>query len=200
MSTQTEQALREALAFDPSTPSLSAEPIIATVHRKRRRATTGVVATGVALAAGAGIAVSSWSDDVAGTVAVPAGVTQVSGTFEIGMDWQMVVDDQGLCLANPDRTVYDCGVNLAFRENATFSWSHEASDPQIYAWVVRDSTATAALEKSQGGVIPAQVYRVSDLDVSIAVATLPPGDGWTRVSRDESGAVTDEVPFVLRNS
>lgn len=197
MSTQTEQALREALAFDPTTPSLSAEPIIATVHRKRRRTMTGAVATGVAVLAAGGIGFASWSDDIAGTVAVPAGVTQVGGTFEIGKDWQMVVANEGLCLTNTDRTIYDCAVNLAFREGSTLAWSHD--DPEVYAWVVRDGTATAALEDPQGGVVQAQVYRVSDLNVSVAVATQLPRDEWTRLSRDASGMVTDEVPFIERD-
>ncbi|USQ77265.1 hypothetical protein [Ornithinimicrobium cryptoxanthini] len=196
MSSHTEQALREALGFDPQTPSLQVESIIEAVDRSRRRSMwAGAAAASVALAAAGGIAVATLSDDV--IEPVPAGVTEVSGTFEIGTGWEMVVDGQGLCLANEARTVYDCGVDVAFREGSTFSWSDGTSGPQIYAWVVRDSTATAALEKSQGGTISAQVYRVPDLDVSIAVAQLLPQDpaGWQRVSRDEADTVTDVVPF-----
>lgn len=195
MSTQTEQALRDALAFDPQTPSLPAEPIVRAVRRQRRRSQwAGAVAASAVLAAGA-FAVTTWTDD--GPALVPAGVTEVSGTFDIGHDWQMVLDGQGLCLANPQRTVYACGVDLAFREGSTFSWSHGDAGPQIYAWVVRDSTDTAALEQPSGGMIPADVYRVSELDVSIAVAQLLPQDptGWERVSRDDAGTVTDAVPF-----
>lgn len=201
MSTQTEQALRQALAFEPQTPSLSAEPIVEAVHRQRRRSQWGgAVAASAVLAAG-GFAVATWSGSD-GPAMVPAGVSEVSGTFDIGHDWQMVVDGQGLCLANPDRTVYDCGVELAFREGSTFSWSHGDSGPQIYAWVVRDSTDTAALEQPSGGMIPADVYRVSELDVSIAVAQLLPQDptGWERISRDDAGTVTDAVPFHLDGS
>lgn len=196
MSTQTEQALREALAFDPQTPSLPAEPIVRAVRRQRRRSQwAGAVAASAVLAAG-GVAVATWPGDD-GPALVPAGVTEVSGTFDIGHDWQMVVDGQGLCLANPQRTVYDCGVNVAFREGSTLSWSHGDSGPQIYVWVVRDSTDTAVLEQPSGGTIPADVYRVSELDVSIAVARLLPPDptGWERISRDDAGTVTDAVPF-----
>lgn len=197
MSPHTEDALREALAFDPQTPSLSAESIIESVHRRRRRNQwVGAVTASAAVVAAGGIAVATLPDD-AGTVLVPAGVTQVSGTFEIGMGWEMVVDGRALCLANQTRSVYACGVDLAFREGTTFSWSHVESGPQIYAWVVRDGTATASLEKELGGTTPAQVYRVAELDVSVAVAQLLPQDptGWERVSRDETGTVTDAVPF-----
>lgn len=197
MSIQTEQALREALAFDPQTPSLSAEPIVEAVHRRRRRDQWlgAVVASGVLVAAG-GVAVATLPDDGEPHL-VPAGVTQVSGTFEIGMGWEMVVDGPGLCLVNEARSVYSCGVDLAFREGTTFSWSSGQSGPQISAWVVRDSTVTASLEQERGGFTPAQVYRVAELDVSIAVAQLLPQDptGWERVSRDRAGTVTDAVPF-----
>lgn len=197
MSTQTEQALREALTFDPQTPSLSADSIIETVDRRRRCSLwAGAVAASVALVAAGGIAVAAWPKD-AGQAMVPAGVTEVSGTFEVGRGWEMVVDGQGLCLANEAGTVYSCGVGPAFNEGSTISWSHGESGPQIYAWVVRDSTAAASLEKPMAGMIPAQVYRVSELDVSIAVAQLLPQDtaGWERISRDGTGTVTDAVPF-----
>lgn len=198
MSTQIEQALREALAFDPQTPSLPAEPIMQAVDRQRRRSLwAGAVAASVLVAAG-GAAVAAWPGGERAEV-VPAGVDQVSGTFEIGMGWEMAVDGRALCLANRTRTVYSCGADVAFREDAVFAWSNGQSGPQIYAWVVRDSTATASLEKPMAGMIPAQVYRVSELDVSIAVAQLLPQDpsGWERVSRDETGAVVDSVPFDL---
>lgn len=196
MSTQIEQALREALAFDPQTPTLSAEPIMRAVDRQHRRNLwAGAVAASVFVAAG-GVAVATWSVGD-GVEVVPAGVNQVSGTFEIGMGWEMAVDGRALCLANQARTVYDCGEGPAFREDAVFAWSNGESGPQISAWVVRDSTATASLEKPMAGMIPAQVYRVSELDVSIAVAQLLPQDsaGWERVSRDETGTVVDSVPF-----
>lgn len=202
MSTQTEQALREALAFDPQTPSLSAEPIIEAVDRRRRRSLWGgAVAASVALAAAGGVAVATWPEG-AGPDVVPAGVTEVSGSFDVGMGWEMVVDGQALCLANAARTVYDCGVDLAFREGSTFSWSNGDSGPQISAWVVRDSTATAALEKQMSGFTPATVYRVADLDVSIAVVNLLPQDpdGWERISRDDAGTVTDSVPFTIEGA
>lgn len=113
MNTQTERALREALAFDPQTPSLPAEPIVKAVHRRRRRSQwAGAVAAGAVLAAG-GFAVGTWTGEAP---VVPAGVTEVSGTFDIAHDWQMFVDGEGgLCLANLDRTVYDCGVDVAFQ-------------------------------------------------------------------------------------
>lgn len=195
MSTDTEQSLREALAFDPQTPSLSAEPIIATVQRQHRRSMwVGAVAASAVLAAG-GVAVATWPGDTT-TFAVPAGVTQVSDTIEIGSGWQMVVDGDGLCLTDEAGTESSCGVNLAFQEGNVFSWSSDASGPRIYAWVVRDGTATASLE-SPARAIAADVYRVSALDVSIAVAQDLPQDvsGWARISRDETGALTDSVPF-----
>lgn len=198
MSTHTEQALREALAFDPQTPALAAEPIIEAVQRGHRRSMwIGAIAASVALTAG-GFAFDAFSGRANEQVhAIPAGVAQASGAFDIGHDWQMVVDGQGLCLTNPDRSDYSCGVDLAFREGSTFSWSDGTSGAQIYAWVVRDNTATASLEKPTADMIPAQVYRVSELDVSIAVAHLLPEDltGWERISRDEVGTVTDSVPF-----
>lgn len=201
MSIHTEDALREALAFDPQTPSLDVEPIIASVHRHRRRSMwVGSVAASAVLVAG-GVAVATWSDGP--TIApVPAGVTTVSGTFEVGRGWEMVVDGQGLCLTNEADTVYSCGVHLTFREGTTFSWSHGESDPQIYAWVVRGSTATASLEKPMAGMIPADVYRVAELDVSIAVVQWLPQDptGWERLSRDDDGTVTDAVPFHVEAS
>lgn len=197
MSTQTEDALREVLAFDPRTPSLSSDVIIENVGRRRRRNQwAGSVAASVALVATGGVVAATWPDDT-DPVMVPAGVTEVSGTFEVGRGWEMVVDGEGLCLANEAGTVYSCGVDLSWQEGSTLSWSHGESGPQIYAWVVPDSTATASLEKELGGFTPAQVYRVAELDVSIAVVQLLPQDptGWERVSRDESGKVTEEVPF-----
>lgn len=197
MSTHTEDALREALAFDPQTPSLPAGPIMETVDRRRRRNQwLGAVTASAALAVAGGIAFVALPDRAEQEI-VPAAVTEVSGTFEIGRGWEMVVDGQGLCLANDAGTAYSCGVDLAFREGTTFSWSNGESGPQIYAWVVRDSTATASLEQELGGFTPATVYRVAELDVSIAVAQLLPQDptGWERVSRDEAGTVTDAVPF-----
>lgn len=194
MTTQTEQALREALAFDPSTPSLSAGPVIASVRRKQRRTVLLAVTTGVALITAGGFTLASWSDDVLDTMTVPASVTQVSGTFEIGVDRHMVVEDQALCLVDPHGGG-SCGVNVAFEEGSTFSWLDGSPGSPIYVWVVRDSTATAALETPEGDVTPAQLYRVFELDLSIAVATRQPGEGWTHISRDAAGTVTDEVPY-----
>lgn len=90
---------------------------------------------------------------------VPAGMTEASGSFDVGMGWEMVVDGQALCVGNETRTVYDCEVDVDFREGSTFSWSHGESGPQISAWVVLDSTATASLEKEMSGFAPARVYR-----------------------------------------
>ncbi|MCK0113395.1 hypothetical protein MWU75_14695 [Ornithinimicrobium sp. F0845] len=172
------------------------------MHRQRRRSMwLGAVAASAVLGAG-GVAVSAWSGDDGPDAMVPAGVTEVSGTFEIGMGWEMVVDGRALCLSDQAGSVYDCGMDVAFREGSTFSWSHGESGPQISAWVVRDSTATASLEKEMSGFTPAKVYRVSELDVSIAVVNLLPQDpaGWERVSRDGSGTVTDSVPFHVGGS
>lgn len=63
MSSQTEDVLREALAFDPQTPAVRPEPIIARVHRQHRRPMwVGAVAASTVLVA-VGVAVAIWPMD-----------------------------------------------------------------------------------------------------------------------------------------
>jgi hypothetical protein len=188
--TGTEELLRQALAADHTAQPVQAGPIIARVRRQRRRA--GLVAVGGA--AGALTAGLFWINQPLDTgeeipELLPAGVVSVIDSVDIGMNgWQLATRGDQVCLVDPNEAHTSC----AAPDSQPPTTLRNDTGPQIFLWVVPQETATAALQAENRGHIPADVYHLSDLDISVAIARLYPQDptGWEHISADQAGEIT----------
>jgi hypothetical protein len=186
--TGTERLLRQALASDHTAQPLQAGPIIARVRRQRRR--TGLVG----LAAGALTAGLFWINQPLDTgeevpELLPAGVVSVTDSVDVGMGgWQLATQGHQVCLVDPSEAHTSCAAPVSQPPTTL----RNDTGPQIFLWVVPRETATAALQAENQGHIPADVYHLADLDISVAIARLYPQDptGWEHISTDEAGEIT----------
>lgn len=204
MSNDTETILREALEFDPMTPSLSAGPIIRTARRRDRRRQWGGAVLAVGVIAGAGLGVDRWwsagtEEQVQVAQEQDPSVLPPGTTLDIGQGWWMTATTDALCLGpgpgvSPG-THEGCGVNVRFHPDSTFSWADYDSPEPVQVWVVRNGTASASIVTDDGADLPGTLYQVEGLDLRIAVVHDPPPDAsaWRWVSRDDAGTVTDDV-------
>lgn len=132
-----------------------------------------------------------------GVVVVPP----EQAVFEIGQGWQMSVEGKTLCLGPAPEAALtsdrNCGVNVEFRKNATFGFTGDDSSAPVYVWVVRDTTTSAALASDGNDILPAQIFDISALGLRVAVIHDYPAPeaGWSLISRDANGSVTDTVPW-----
>lgn len=207
--------LRNALHTAPLPAGLEPNPL-EVLHqgqraRRRRRLRAGV--TGPSVAAAVAVA-GFWVADVTGwpgpaedvQLAAEPDVTVVPAdreVFDIGRGWQMLVDDDddALCMGPGPGPVPDsglsCGVDVQFNEDSTFAFVGDDPSAPVYGWVVRDTTTSAALVSDTEQTLSAQVYEISALGFRVAVVhDYPtPQAGWSLVSRDADGTVTDSVPW-----
>lgn len=203
--------IRRAFQEAPIPSGLEPNPLQVLRHghraRRRRRVGQAIGASGLAASiAVVGVSVANTENGPGpatdAQVAAEQGVVVVpteQALFEIGQGWQMLVDGDALCLGPASGAAptsgRTCGVDVEFREGSNYGFiGDDPSDP-VYVWAVRDTTASAALVSDGDDMLPAQIFEISALGLRIAVVHDHPAPeaGWSLISRNAEGAVTDTV-------
>ena len=175
---------------------------------RRQRRLAGLVGLGIAGALAAGLLWALPPLDPTAELPdpLPAGVVSVSESVDLGMGcWHLTRAPSASSPARSggSRSVWSTPTRPRTRATCRGPTPRPrcatTPAPRIFLWVVPRETTTAALQAEGGGHIPAEIYHLTDLDMSVAIARFYPQDptGWEHTATNGSGEITQR-PGLLR--